>query len=199
MPQLSDRYEHFWGHWSFGADTVVLKCLETSAEPEKGFRPYVAGDGPYWGDQTLKSTRVRRAKAAVRRIAASHPAIKRMVKSVRNASPQEVGVTMQYAVPASRAPLAIERLRASDFAKSSPGRVMEMKFLKASEQSYLGPNSHHDAVLFNAYWFVDETIKLSVFDRFEDDALGRAAALGQAPQAPGCRISAKRISRMGQV
>jgi L-gulono-1,4-lactone dehydrogenase len=168
MPQLSDQYEHFWGHWSFGADTVVLKCLETSAEPEKGFRPYVAGDGPYWGDQTLKSTRVRRAKAAVRRIAASHPAIKRMVKSVRSASPQEVGVTMQYAVPASRAPLAIERLRASDFAKTSLGRVMEMKFLKASEQSYLGPNSGQDAVLFNTYWFVDEAVKLEVFDLFED-------------------------------
>jgi L-gulonolactone oxidase len=166
MPNLAERYEHIWGHWSFGADAVVLKCLETSLEPQKEFRPYVAGDGPYWGGHSLKSTRVRRAKAALRRIAASHPAI--MVKSARSARPQEVGVTIQYAVPASQAPLAIERLRASDFAKSNPARVMEMKFLKASEQSYLGPNSGHEAVLFNAYWFVDEAIKLSVFDCFED-------------------------------
>ena len=43
-----------------------------------------------------------------------------------------------------------------------------MKFLKASEQSYLGPNSGRDAVLFNTYWFVDKAIKLTVFDLFEE-------------------------------
>jgi L-gulono-1,4-lactone dehydrogenase len=47
IPDISKRYEHIWGHWSFGAGAVVLKCLETSAEPQKGFRPYVAGNGPY--------------------------------------------------------------------------------------------------------------------------------------------------------
>jgi L-gulono-1,4-lactone dehydrogenase len=127
----------------------------------------VAGDEPYWG-HSLKSTRVQRAKTALRRIADSHPALKRMVKSVRSATPREVGVTMQYALPASQAPLAIERLRASDFAKRNPAQVMEMKFLKASDQSYLGPNAGHDAVLFNTYWFVDQAIKLSVFDPFEE-------------------------------
>ena len=65
---------------------------------------------------------------------------------------------MQYSVAASQAPLAIERLRTSDFAKLNPGRIVEMKFLKASEQSYLGPNSGQDAVLFNTYWFVDEAL-----------------------------------------
>ena len=79
---------------------------------------------------------------------------------------------MQYAVAASQAPLAIERLRTSDFAKLNPGRIVEMKFLKASEQSYLGPNSGHDAVLFNTYWFVDEAVKLTVFDLFEDVMMG---------------------------
>ncbi|HEY1865361.1 MAG TPA: D-arabinono-1,4-lactone oxidase, partial [Roseiarcus sp.] len=92
----------------------------------------------------------------------------RAAKSIRGERPRDVGVTMQYSLAASRAPLAIERLRASDFAKRNPAQVMEMKFLKASEQSYLGPNSGHDAVLFNAYWFVGEAIKLSVFDPFED-------------------------------
>jgi L-gulonolactone oxidase len=168
LPQLADRYEHIWGHWSFGADIVVLKCLETSAKTQEGFRPYVAGNGPYWGNQTLKSTRVQQAKAAVRRIASYHPALERAAKSIRGERPRDVGVTMQYSLAASQAPLAIERLRASDFARLNSGRVMEMKFLKASEQSYLGPNSGHDAVLFNAYWFVDEAIKLTVFDLFED-------------------------------
>ena len=168
MPDLAGRYEHIWGHWSLGADTVVLKCLETSAEPQNGFRPYVAGNGPYWGDQNVKATGVRRAKAALRRIANLHPALERAAKSVKSERPQDVGVTMQYAVGAPQAPLAVERLRTSDFAKLNPDRVVEMKFLKASEQSYLGPNSGQDAVLFNTYWFVDEAVKLTVFDLFED-------------------------------
>jgi L-gulono-1,4-lactone dehydrogenase len=172
MPNLAERYEHIWGHWSFGTDIVVLKCLETSVAPQKGFKPYVAGDGPHWGSQSLKSTGIRRAKAAFHRIAAPHPALKRIVKSVRSATPQKVGVTMQYAVAASQASLAIERLRASDFARLNRGRVLEMKFLKASEQSYLGPNAGYDAVLFNTFWFVDEAIKLTAFDLFEDVMLG---------------------------
>jgi predicted dehydrogenase len=168
MPNLAERYEHIWGHWRFGADTVVLKCLETSVEPQKGFRPYVAGDRPYWGDQSLKSTGIRRAKAAFRRISSYYPALERTARSVKGERPREVGVTMQYSLAASQAPLAIERVRASDFAKLNPGRVLEMKFLKASEQSYLGPNSGHDAVMFNTFWFVDNAIKLTVFDPFED-------------------------------
>ncbi len=168
MPKLAERYEHIWGHLSFGADIVVLKCLETNVEPQKGFRPYVAGDEPYWGDQGAKSTGLRRAKAAVRRIASYYPRLERTAKSLKGERPRDVGVTMQYSLAASQASLAIERLRASDFAKLNQGRVLEMKFLKASEQSYLGPNSGQDAVLFNTFWFVDHAIKLSVFDPLED-------------------------------
>jgi predicted dehydrogenase/FAD/FMN-containing dehydrogenase len=171
-PDLVARYEHIWGLWTLGADSVVLKCLETSAEPQKGFRPYVDGNGPYWGDQNLKSTGARRAKAALRRIANFHPALKRAAKSVKGERPQEVGVTMQYSVCASQAPQAIERLRTSDFAKLNPGRILEMKFLKTSEQSDIGPNSGQDAVLFNTYWFVDQAVKLTVFDLFEDVMMG---------------------------
>jgi hypothetical protein len=116
----------------------------------------------------LKSSGVQQTKAAFRRIASYHPAFERAAKSIRGERPRDVGVTMQYSLAASQAPLAIERLRASDFAKRNPAQVMEMKFLKASEQSYLGPNSGHDAVLFNTFWFVDEAIKLTVFDLFED-------------------------------
>jgi FAD/FMN-containing dehydrogenase len=171
MPDLIKRYEHIWAHWSFGADVVVLKCLETSVTPQKGFKPYVAGDGPYWGGQSLRSATLRRAKAAFRRVAAPYPALKRIVKSARSASPQDVGMMMQYAVASFQAPLAIERLRASGLARLNPGRVMEMKFLKASEQSYLGPNAGYDAVLFNTFWYVDESIKFTVLDPFEDAML----------------------------
>ena len=168
MSDLAERYEHIWGHWSFGADTIVLKCLETSAKPQEGFRPYVAGNGPYWANQSLKSRGVQQTKATLRRIASYYPAFERAAKRIRGERPRDVGVTMQYSLAASQTPLAIERLRSSDFAKRNPAQVMEMKFLKASEQSYLGPNSGQDAVLFNTYWFVDKAIKLTVFDPFED-------------------------------
>ena len=121
MPNLAERYEHIWGHWSLGADIVVLRCLETSAEPQKGFRPYVAGNGPYWGDQNLKSTGVRRAKAALRRIANLHPALERAAKSVKGERPKEVGVTMQYSV--ERVASAARDRAAADvrFRETEPG------------------------------------------------------------------------------
>jgi L-gulono-1,4-lactone dehydrogenase len=168
MPELVQRYEHIWGHWSFSDDIVVLKCLETRTEPEKGFRPYVSGDGPFWGDESWRSAGVGRAKAALRRIANLHPALARAAKGARGQKPQQVSMTMQYAVAASEAPLAIDQLRKSDFARSNPGRVLEIKFLKGSDESCLGPNAGYDAVLFNTWWTVDEAIKLTVFDPFED-------------------------------
>ena len=168
MPELLQRYEHLWGHWSLGKDMVVLKGLETRTEPEKGFRPYVAGDGPFWGDESWNSAGVGRAKAALRRIANVHPAVARIAKVARGPKRQQVYMTMQYGVAASRAPIAIEQLRASDFARLNPGRVLEIKFLKGTEQSYLGPNAGCDAVLFNTWWAVDEAVKLNVFDPFEE-------------------------------
>jgi len=59
-------------------------------------------------------------------------------------------------------------LRASEFSKSNPSRVLEIKFLKGSDQSYLGPNAGYDSVLFNTWWVVDDAVKLKVFDPFEN-------------------------------
>lgn len=168
MPGLMQRYEHIWAHWSLGDDIIVLKCLEARTGPEKGFRPYVSGDGPFWGDQSWRSLGVDRAKGALRRIANLHPALARAAKGARGQRPQQVSMTMQYAVAAAKAPLAIEHLRKSDFAKLNPGRVLEIKFLASTDQCYLGPNAGHDAVLFNTWWTVDDAIKLTVFDPFED-------------------------------
>jgi predicted dehydrogenase/FAD/FMN-containing dehydrogenase len=180
-PELLQRYEHLWGHWTFGEDIVLLKGLETRAEPEKGFRSYVAGDAPFWGDESWKSAGVSRAKSALRRIVNVHPALARTIRRPIGSKPQQVYMTMQYGVAASRAPIAIEQLRGSDFVRSNPGRVMEIKFLRGSEQSYLGPNAGYDAVLFNAWWMVDQAIKLSVFDPFENvmQRLGARAHWGK--------------------
>jgi L-gulono-1,4-lactone dehydrogenase len=168
VPDLTKRYEHLWGHWSLGSDTIVLRCLEASVEAQPGFRPYVEGDGPYWGDQKPKSSGFRQAKGVLRQIANFHPQLKRAAEAAKSIRPQGVGVTMQYSLAASQAPRALEQLRASDFAKLNPGQIVEMKFLKASEQSYLGPNSGQDAILFNTFWFVDEAVKFTAMDLFEE-------------------------------
>jgi hypothetical protein len=75
---------------------------------------------------------------------------------------------MQYGVPASQMEMAIERIRSSDFAAQNHGRVIEFKFLKGEDLSFLGPNCDGDAVLFNLWWLVDETNKLNAFDAFEE-------------------------------
>ena len=76
---------------------------------------------------------------------------------------------MQYSVAASQAPLAIERLRRSDFAKLNPGRDRGNEISQGLPNNpILAQTSGHDAVLFNTYWFVDEAIKFTVFDLFED-------------------------------
>jgi L-gulono-1,4-lactone dehydrogenase len=160
MSTLMQRYEHLWGHWRFGADIITLRCLETRAESKKGFRPYVAGDVPFWGIANV-----------IRRMASLHPALWAAAKAAKGAmrpKPQQVAVSMQYGVAAWQASAAIEQLRSSEFAKSNPSRVLELKFLKGSDLSYLGPNAGYDSVLFNAWWIVDEAVKIKVFDSFED-------------------------------
>jgi L-gulono-1,4-lactone dehydrogenase len=168
MPALMQSYEHLWGHWRFGTDMITLKCLETRAESEKGFRPYVVGDAPFWGDENWKSASSNRAKSVIRQIANLHPTLAAAAKQARGAESQQVEMSMQYGVAASQAPAAIEQLRASEFSKSNPSRVLEIKFLKGSDQSYLGPNAGYDSVLFNTWWLVDDAVKLKVFDPFEN-------------------------------
>jgi L-gulono-1,4-lactone dehydrogenase len=170
MPTLAQRYEHLWGHWRLGTDIIDLKCLETRAAAEKGFRPYVDGEHPFWGEENWKSANIGRAKSVLRRMARFHPALAGAAKraKAKALARQRVGVSMQYGVAASQAHSAMELLRSSEFSRSNPGRVLELKFLKGSNQSYLGPNANRDAILFNTWWFVDEAVKLKVFDSFED-------------------------------
>jgi L-gulono-1,4-lactone dehydrogenase len=168
MSTLMQRYEHLWGHWRFGADIITLRCLETRAESKKGFRPYVAGDVPFWGIANMKSATINRAKPHVHRIASLHPALWAAAKRAMRPKSQQVAVSMQYGVAAWQAAAAIEQLRSSEFSRSNPSRVLELKFLKGSDLSYLGPNAGYDSVLFNTWWFVDEAVKMKVFDSFED-------------------------------
>jgi FAD/FMN-containing dehydrogenase len=178
MPALMQRYEHLWGHWRFGGGLITLRCLETRAESKKGFRPYVAGEGPFWGIANVKSATIGRARPPIRRVASLHPALWAAAKAAKGAmrpKAQQVAVSMQYGVAAWQASAAIEQLRSSEFAKSNPSRVLELKFLKGSDLSYLGPNAGYDSVLFNTWWLVDEAVKRTVFDSFEDLMMGLGA------------------------
>jgi hypothetical protein len=65
-------------------------------------------------------------------------------------------------------PAQIDKIRASEFAAKYFGRIVEMKFLKRNNRSFLGPNVEHDSVLFNIWWKVDEDTKYDVFNNFED-------------------------------
>jgi L-gulono-1,4-lactone dehydrogenase len=84
-------------------------------------------------------------------------------------------MSMQYALPTSQIEIAIDRIRDSTFASQNKGRIVEMKFLKGQDLSYLGPNCDGDAVGFNLWWLVDEPTKLTVFDSFEETMKGMKA------------------------
>jgi FAD/FMN-containing dehydrogenase len=148
VPAILPRYEHVWGHWSLGEDKVQLECLETRALPETGWHPYVSGDTGSW--------------VALRK---SPPPASALTVTSGNA--RQVWVSMQYGVALTRLQTALAHIRESEFARNNAGRVVEIKFLKVSDRTLLGPNFAQDSVLFNIWWMVDEDIKYDVFAGFE--------------------------------
>jgi L-gulono-1,4-lactone dehydrogenase len=142
------RYEHVWGHWILGEDKVQLECLETRALPENGWHPYVSGDTGSW--------------VALRK---SPPPASALM--VTRGNPRQVWMSMQYGVALTRLQTVVAHIRESEFARSNAGRVVEIKFLKGSDRTLLGPNFAQDSVLFNIWWTVDEDIKYDVFAGFE--------------------------------
>jgi L-gulono-1,4-lactone dehydrogenase len=150
---ILSQYEHVWGHWTLGKDHIHIECLETRPEPEKGFHPYVIGDTGSW-----HSLRKSPPPAAALTVTAG--------------SARRVWMSMQYGVALSQIEMTIDSIRTSEFAEKHVGMVVEMKFLKKNDRSFLGPNVDRDSVLFNIWWLVDEDIKHSVFDNFENTMRG---------------------------
>ena len=170
LPLLLSKYEHVWVHWTLGEDRVRVELLEKATSPTSGFHPY----------STVWRPTNRLLVQILNRLGVSTSSLLQMrdrylgfVKAARSGAPKSLGnhskifMSMQYAIPASQLELAIERIRISEFAAQNPGRVVEMKFLKHQDLSYLGPNCDGDAVGFNLWWLVDEPTKLTVFDSFE--------------------------------
>jgi FAD/FMN-containing dehydrogenase len=175
LPAILSQYEHVWAHWTLGEDTVRVECLEARQGKSEGFHRYNAIWRPSarllvqllnrCGISTSSLLQVRDRflsfmNSARRRGTAS--------KLKPDGAQSKVFMSMQYGVPASQMEMAIDRIRNSNFAAQNHGRVVEFKFLKGEDLSYLGPNCDSDAVLFNLWWLVDEANKLNVFDSFED-------------------------------
>jgi len=78
-----------------------------------------------------------------------------------------VRVSMQYAVMLTELESVIELIRDSDFYHANFGRVIEIKFVKGEERSFLGPNSDGDVALFNIWWNVARDSRLAVMEPFE--------------------------------
>jgi L-gulono-1,4-lactone dehydrogenase len=173
LPSILSRYEHVWAHWTLGDDQVRVDCLESQKHRAEGFHRYNAIWQPSsrlvvqvmnrLGISTALLLQLRdRLRWAIR------PARHRSASAVTEGNLGNVFMSMQYGIPASRLDEVVERIRTSKFAAENPGRIVEFKFLKGSDASYLGPNIGGDSVLFNLWWLVNESSKLSVFDSFEE-------------------------------
>jgi predicted dehydrogenase len=166
-PSLLAKYEHVWVHWTLGRDGVLAKCLERRAQPAKGFHRYIAGDNALWENSTLLDQGIRDAKNALRPLKKLLRPTSQATSAESYISATQVWMSTQYGVPASAFERTIEMMRVSDFSKANPGRVVEIKFLKGSSQSYLGPNADRDSALFNLWWLIDKSVQHSAFESFE--------------------------------
>jgi FAD/FMN-containing dehydrogenase len=140
-----DRYDHVWVHWPLGHNEVKINCLEARPEHAPEFHPYINDDNGDWAARSWLKDLLRPAIGLFR---------------PHNATPDGGGptpnarVSMQYGVALDQLETVIGLLQHSNFAARHKGQIMEMKFLKGTELSFLGPNAGGDAVLFNAWWEV---------------------------------------------
>jgi L-gulonolactone oxidase len=163
------KYEHVWVHWILGRDEVVVKYLEKRPTAAWRFHPYVTDDNALWINRDITSRILGRLRGEIERVG-----MRLRGEPITPPQPDrpQVWNSMQYAMPADRADETIDRIRASEFARLYPGRVVELKFLKGVDHSFLGPNAEGDTVTFNLWWVVDEAVKYTVFETFEEVMLG---------------------------
>jgi FAD/FMN-containing dehydrogenase len=172
-PSILTKYEHVWAHWTLGDDQVRVECLEARGEQENGFHRYNAIWRPSarlavrllnrFGISTSQLLQIRdRYQWAVR------PRKYRAATANSEGNLGNVFMSMQYGLPMSQLEDAVRTIQTSGFANLNPRRVVELKFLKGNNLTFLGPNADSDAVLFNLWWLVNERSKLTVFDSFEE-------------------------------
>jgi L-gulonolactone oxidase len=174
LPSILSTYEHVWVHWTLGEDQIRVDALEKGAAGRRGFDRY----SPIWrpsskvvvqllnriGISTSSLLQIQDRYLGFVRSARSGGALSALKPEGERG---KVFMSMQYGVPVSKLDEAIDRVRTSAFAKENPGRVVEIKFLKGQDLTYLGPNSEGDVALFNLWWLVDDRTKMTVFEVFE--------------------------------
>jgi predicted dehydrogenase len=168
---ITSQYEHVWAHWTLGTDQIRIECLESRPQPSKGFHPYILDDRGCWHPPpSIGARSVSRAGRMLGRARSLWQSASRSRSATMPESEgDQVWVSMQYGVLASQIATVVDRIRASEFARMHSGRILELKFLKGEERSYLGPNADGDSILLNFWWLVDESVKHTVFDLFERD------------------------------
>ncbi|WFR97648.1 FAD-binding protein [Rhizobium tumorigenes] len=158
------RYAHVWAHWSLGANKIKVDCLEERQDRYLGFNPYVMHRNAVWEPrrQSMLRSMIRPAVHMARDIVRSNgPATKARSKT-------HVQISMQYSVHTKDWERVVDRIAASQFARSNFGKIMEMKFVKGNNLSYLGPNAGQDAVCFNVYWLVTRSEQDEILRPFEE-------------------------------
>jgi FAD/FMN-containing dehydrogenase len=198
LPSILEKYEHVWAHWTLNEDQVMIECLETSSRQQPGFHRYNAIWRPSGrfavrllnrlGFSTSLLLQLRdRYRWAVR---------PKKYRLAHEGSTGKVFMSMQYGVSMSQLEDAVREIKASSFSAENKGRVVEFKFLKGNDRSFLGPNAGGDSVLFNLWWLVDETTKLTVFDSFEDTmrTFNARPHWGKFHRAPDIRYMQKAYS-----
>lgn len=167
--EILSRYEHVWVHWTLGIDKLLVKRFESREKPTRGFHHYISGDNAPWENRNIIAKLSRKIKRILPGVVASATSsVRNSEERLSKADRRQVWMSMQYGVPASQAETAIDLVRTSEFAKAHAGRVVEFKFLKATDGAYLGPNVGEDAFLINIWWLVDEYLKFTIFSDFEN-------------------------------
>ena len=152
--ELTKRYDHIWAHWTFGSDKVRIECLKAEMEQGPGFHRYGVIDNLGWKPPSdIKvspwQSLMLRGRDRLRRFR------------------RQVWMSMQYAVPLGQIDDVIDMIKGSEFYRLNPGRVLEFKFLKGNQLSFLGPNTDGDAALLNLWWLVDWDKRATIFASFE--------------------------------
>lgn len=161
---ILDRYDHVWVHWTLGTNTVIVDCLETRATSREGFYPYVNYRNASW-EEKPRSPLKDAIRPAWRML---QDVIRPRLSVTRAKSQSHARTSMQYAVSTTQWEQVVEAIKNSTFAKSNAGQVMEMKFVKGTDRSFLGPNAGQDVVCFNVYWMVPRSELANRLVPFED-------------------------------
>lgn len=151
---ILDRYDHVWVHWTLGHNEVTINCLEVRPEYAPEFYPYILDNNGNWASNSWLKTLLRPVSQKTRMAIGMFRTQSATPDSSTPANAPNARVSMQYGVALDQLETVIGLLQHSSFAARHKGKIMELKFLKGTDLSFLGPNASGDAVLFNTWWEV---------------------------------------------